>query len=530
MSNTIPTNGSETLSASQQILVEQEKTIGAALKAMRKPGANEVDFERVGQMLQNLPAADALLVSSRVAEALERRAEKTGKEADYDLMLRATPYLPGQTPLARKALQEEARDDIRPSPALGLDARTVQQAISRLIDDRLPGSPAAAELKSHAAEALAERERLSGPILLTPEIRIQAGKPPVVHDLAQFEALVQKVSERRPGYEDRITEPQAAEVRQSLESRITGAPTLRDLQKLYSQEDVQRSVDAVARHPEQGALLNAAMEAAEARLLTRQRGLDIPDPPAKPATAPEASLDAADAPGIEITRRGDNGAPSFPLDAPDIARNYAIKVNGEEREYYQRDDGKLAIRANEQRIQGVLRDPRTIGAMLDIAASRGWNDVQIKGDRDIARDTWVEATARGMVAKGYQPTRADLHAAEQRRIERAQGIEMPSRQQAPAPPQRSDDVPARPIHKQPRPSRSKSPEGWTAQAGGFDNLSPKAQAAAERSYETWTKDNPELGRRHGLSDYVNYVQERQAEERARIDLPKVELPRRSMGL
>ena len=49
------------------------------------------------------------------------------------------------------------------------------------------------------------------------------------------------------------------------------------------------------------------------------------------------------------------------------------------------------------------------------------------------------------------------------------------------------------------------------QSGGFDGMSSEHQASAERSYARWAEDNPELGARHDLHDYVFYVQGKEAE-------------------
>jgi AAA domain/Relaxase/Mobilisation nuclease domain len=61
-------------------------------------------------------------------------------------------------------------------------------------------------------------------------------------------------------------------------------------------------------------------------------------------------------------------------------------------------------------------------------------------------------------------------------------------------------------------------EPWMMQRGGLDALSAAQKASAERAYELWaTEKNPAAAKRHGLADYVNYVQARWAE-----DHPKVE--------
>ena len=322
--------------------IAEARLVADVLRLARNPKA---DLDQIRTVLDNLDPADALRVSDRVAEALRQQGARSGR---YETLDRALPYLPGQGPLERKALEDEAQI-IRPT--LTPDAQTVQHAIARVLDDRKPGTQSEINgLKVHSSQALWERERMDGPVQLTPEIRITAGRPPGLHDIDQFEGMVRRVQDHAPG----------AEVRQNWPTDI-----------------------------------------------------GIPKPPPR-ATQSTPDLDA---PAIEITRRGDNGAPTQP-DPPSVTRNYVVQERDGTRFYYQADDGQLAIRSTDQRIEGMLRDGRTIGTLLDLAAARGWDDVQIKGDREIARETWIEATARGIKAEGYAPSRDDRHHAMQRRIDR----------------------------------------------------------------------------------------------------------------
>lgn len=465
------------------------------------------------------------------------------------------------------------------------DARTVHEALRVVIDHRLAAEPPAVRdaLKANAAAALERHELVEGPVTLTPAIRIAAGKPPEpdatppmrAQAAEEFGAMARAVRECS-ATPDALTPPDAAETRRALQEMFAGAASVSALGKLYAEPDVKRSIDAVSAHPEQAALLRTTMEAAETRVVAVERarhGLDRPSV-APPISQPPPVTDATpDAPVLTITRRGDNGGPALDPASPVLpaaapvepksgaawdaaAAGYIVKDRGEVREYYQRDDGQLAMRATDQRIDGVLRDGRTVGAMLDLAASRGWNDVQIAGDIKVARATWVEATARGMQAEGYRPTHDDLHAAEQRRLERrGQGLDAPDapvravpvqgqvaperrqgRNEPVEPPRADQTTPASAERTAPpssRPSRNDvAGPGWTTREGGYDALPPAERASAERSYETWKGKNPELGAKHDLAGYVSYVQERQAEARQelRMPLPKVETPRVGMRL
>ena len=57
-------------------------------------------------------------------------------------------------------------------------------------------------------------------------------------------------------------------------------------------------------------------------------------------------------------------------------------------------------------------------------------------------------------------------------------------------------------------------EPWMMKAGGVDALDEAGRHSAERSYEKWAGDNPELAGKIGLTRYVSYVQGKQAERDA----------------
>jgi hypothetical protein len=65
------------------------------------------------------------------------------------------------------------------------------------------------------------------------------------------------------------------------------------------------------------------------------------------------------------------------------------------------------------------------------------------------------------------------------------------------------------------------PEPWMSAAGGLAGLSDDQREAAQRSYDSWSARKPELGEKHDLADYVQYVQDKWAKE---------EHPREAVGL
>lgn len=534
---------------------DEGRAVARILQEAKQPDA---DPERIRATLAPFDDVARGRITDRATWALDRRAEVTGDRASSEVLALA---LAAPEPTAPPKL-DPASVPVPPAPGAGngrpppgdtplsADAQTIYQAVSKLLETH--HIVAAEDLKPRVSAMLAAREAEGDRIVLTPDIRLAAGKPPV-HTLDEMRDMFAAVRERAAAPSDRMTPETAAEVREGLQAQFKGARSMVDLMKLYAGGDVQRAIKSLDAHPEQRAALAATTEAVGKRLLAEDRvklGLDEPAERRRSRSVQDAPGDvsgsAPDAPGITITRRGDNGVPPAPKRAVDpLAQAYDIREKGDERHYVRRDDGKLAMRATETHIHGVQRDAATIGAMLDLAVSRGWNDVQIKGDRDVARVAWIEASARGLKAEGYVPTRDDRHAAEQRRVERReQGLNAPAAPERAAVPERprTAEAPERTSGRAGREDRA----SWVKGTGGYDALGPAQREHAERAHTNWRAANPDRAELQDIRDYVGFVQGKEAERRhAREDRrhgrderdderhpppPKVELPRRSLGL
>lgn len=128
-------------------------------------------------------------------------------------------------------------------------------------------------------------------------------------------------------------------------------------------------------------------------------------------------------------------------DEPDhIAKAYYVEAKGNERSYF--DDYKrssVAMRATDTTISTKREDMNTVRAMVDIAAARGWQSIDVAGSKEFKREAWIEAAARGIEAKSYRPSDLDRQEADKRRNER--GLENEVRGPAPTNPA----TPAAPI-------------------------------------------------------------------------------------
>ena len=63
-------------------------------------------------------------------------------------------------------------------------------------------------------------------------------------------------------------------------------------------------------------------------------------------------------------------------------------------------------------------DKDTIKAMLDMAQSKGWESIKLKGSEEFKREAWMEAQMRGIKTKGYEPSEKDKLELQARQEER----------------------------------------------------------------------------------------------------------------
>lgn len=106
---------------------------------------------------------------------------------------------------------------------------------------------------------------------------------------------------------------------------------------------------------------------------------------------------------------------------------YTAQKLGTTRYYTDYQQKSEVMRANSSKITTKLNDRQTVGAMLDLAQSRGWNSVKLRGTEDFKREAWVQAQVRGLETEGYRPKATDLQEADRRKVAAAP-VETPAKQ------------------------------------------------------------------------------------------------------
>ncbi|OBX64341.1 hypothetical protein A9299_10060 [Moraxella osloensis] len=83
------------------------------------------------------------------------------------------------------------------------------------------------------------------------------------------------------------------------------------------------------------------------------------------------------------------------------------KINYYDKEDYQKGEKGIAFEDRNKSLNTARNDERTVKAMLDLAQSKGWSAISIKGEQEFKRQMWIEANLRGMETRGYTPTEQD---------------------------------------------------------------------------------------------------------------------------
>ena len=86
----------------------------------------------------------------------------------------------------------------------------------------------------------------------------------------------------------------------------------------------------------------------------------------------------------------------------------------------------LAFKATEDRLTTRLASAQVIHDMIAVAEHRNWQVIHLRGSVEFRREAWLEASAREIVVKGYEPTEIDRQALASRRAARERANRRPT--------------------------------------------------------------------------------------------------------
>jgi hypothetical protein len=203
-----------------------------------------------------------------------------------------------------------------------------------------------------------------------------------------------------------------------------------------------------------------------------------PAAPARPVVARKpdpAEIPIREATPIEMRALLRSRAAPHEAETDAVARRHNLYMaeRRSTRIYYTDYQQKSEVmRAAPQRITTRLDDRQTVSAMLDLAQSRGWQSVKLRGTDNFKREAWVQAQVRGLQTEGYQPKATDMQEA-QRRTVAATPVAQPAK--APAEAMAASTV-GSPAAKATKPATAKTVKPAEANAG---------QAAKKRQATVW---------------------------------------------
>lgn len=76
----------------------------------------------------------------------------------------------------------------------------------------------------------------------------------------------------------------------------------------------------------------------------------------------------------------------------------------------------LAFKTTDDRLVTRIAAAEVIRDMVSVAQHRQWEAIHVRGSIEFRREAWLEARARGMDVKGYQPSELDGQALADRRL------------------------------------------------------------------------------------------------------------------
>lgn len=83
-------------------------------------------------------------------------------------------------------------------------------------------------------------------------------------------------------------------------------------------------------------------------------------------------------------------------------------LQAENKFYFRNDKNKLAFEDKGKRLATEFDDPEISRSMVELAKSKGWSSIVLKGTEEFKREAWLHASLNGMDIQGFQPRDVDM--------------------------------------------------------------------------------------------------------------------------
>jgi hypothetical protein len=98
----------------------------------------------------------------------------------------------------------------------------------------------------------------------------------------------------------------------------------------------------------------------------------------------------------------------------DLTKRYLVIEN---RYHFREDTGKVAFEDKGKRLTTDLDDRAVVGAMVELALSKDWGTIRIKGSDKFKQEAWLAASMKGIEVENYKPREIDVSRLEELRRE-----------------------------------------------------------------------------------------------------------------
>lgn len=257
-------------------------------------------------------------------------------------------------------------------------------------------------------------------------------------------ALVQQTESQTVQEQERTQQPAQAPAEQEAEPVQEQTPEVKQEDSLAAEQEEDEGDNSIEPHIEQKQETEAnndarqwlqssrrqsvqdllAEDEAKAEARREQKERENRQDPASLQVGKPATAAQQDDPFV------DQEQTTFKPVVPEkVAKSY-VEVEG--KYYFAGRPDSLAFVDKGARLQTKLSNAQVAGSMVDIAESRGWTEIQLKGTQDFRREAWLEAASRGLEVRGYKPREEDLARLKKLASER-QPNEIEAREQADQP-------------------------------------------------------------------------------------------------
>src|SRR5579883_2875043 len=142
---------------------------------------------------------------------------------------------------------------------------------------------------------------------------------------------------------------------------------------------------------------------------------------AKRASEPKAGAESASPAASTAKPLSGAGSPSAnPWALPESVRDRFVQ---EKRRFYF-PDGAAAFRDHGRRLTTASENTEVIHSLVDIARTRGWEEITVAGTERFRREAWRQGRLAGLAVRGYKPTAPERAAMVRSLARQAQGTQL----------------------------------------------------------------------------------------------------------